>query len=362
MAKPTAARKPAATRQSNIELLRILAMLGVVILHYNSGGGFDSVAMGSAAGFLLYGLEGFFICAVNLFVLITGYFSCTSQKRSLGKLLSLVFQVMVFQELSYAVSLLEGAAFSWRTVLTSLIPNNYFVSLYCALYLLSPYINLLLHRLSQKQLSRLVILCICLFSLWPVITESMDALMWEEFYGVSTISLSGSGKGYSIVNFVLMYLIGAYLRLTDLSIKKRYSSALFVLTGLVLSVWGYGTDITGMARAYCNPLVIAQAVTAFLFFKQLQVRSGIINALAGSAFTCFLLHPMLLKYFHISQAVQRPVLQVGLHVLFTASCIYLLSWPVYALYRSITAPLFSLFDRVGAKRFAELPGFDPQDT
>lgn len=61
-------------RDSNIELLRIFAILGVIVLHYNNwsmGGGFSYVASGSLNSRVLWSLEGLFICAVNLFVLIT---------------------------------------------------------------------------------------------------------------------------------------------------------------------------------------------------------------------------------------------------------------------------------------------------
>ena len=64
-------------RQSNIELLRIFLMLGVIILHYNGVG-----ALYSAHGInylIVIGLESLCICAVDLFMLISGYFSARLQ-------------------------------------------------------------------------------------------------------------------------------------------------------------------------------------------------------------------------------------------------------------------------------------------
>lgn len=242
------------SRQSNVELLRILAMLGVVILHYNSiGGGFANVPPGGGTMWLLYGLEGLFICCVNLFVLITGYFSCTQKKCRPGKALELVVQVVVFQEIAYGISLLRGEAFSLRDLVMSLVPNNYFVSLYIAVYLLSPFLNLLMSKLSRQGMTRLLGLCLLIFSLFPTVTEAADALLRENFPGLSPISLKGSISGYSVVNFTMMYLLGAYLRLQDIRVKKRYSvGALVLLTG-ILTLWGYFDSADGMAWAYCNP-------------------------------------------------------------------------------------------------------------
>ena len=64
-------------RQSNIELLRIISMLGIIVLHYNNsdmGGGFlHAVGLNR---FILMFLESIFICGVNLYILISGYFFC----------------------------------------------------------------------------------------------------------------------------------------------------------------------------------------------------------------------------------------------------------------------------------------------
>ena len=57
------------TRNSNIELLRILTMLGVVLLHYNGMEAFAAVAEGSVNQYILLLLESVCIGAVNLFIL-----------------------------------------------------------------------------------------------------------------------------------------------------------------------------------------------------------------------------------------------------------------------------------------------------
>ncbi len=331
------ARSKTDSRQSNVELLRILAMLGVVVLHYNSiGGGFKNVPAGGASMWLLYGLEGLFICAVNLFVLITGFFSCTQTRNRPGKALELLLQVAVFQLLAYGIDLYQGAAFSLRTLVMKLVPNNYFVSLYVAVFLLSPYINLLLEKLSRKGLIRLLVVCVALFSVFPTVTEAADALLREDFPGLSPISLDGSISGYSVVNFMLMYLIGASLRLLDIRVKKRWTVLTFGAVVLILTLWGYYDNTTGMARAYCNPLVIAEAVAVFLLFRELKFHSRLVNVLAPASFTCFLLHSSLLEFFRIPTAVRQPVLQVLAHVLFTAITIYLVSWPAHMVYGAIT--------------------------
>ena len=79
-------------RESNIDCLRIISMLMVVCLHFFSHGGLNSALKPSlnwAAGNLL--LAACFV-AVNCFVIISGYYLCTSQFK-LKKLANIWLQV-----------------------------------------------------------------------------------------------------------------------------------------------------------------------------------------------------------------------------------------------------------------------------
>ena len=141
-------------RQSNIELLRILLIIGVIILHYNNktmGGGFEYVKYGSINFYILYILESVFICAVNLFMLISGYFMINSMKRSLWKPIELFVQVIIFSLGLYVLKIIVNADdFSVKSLVGRFIPSNYFVVLYCTVYIISPYINKLMLSLDKK--------------------------------------------------------------------------------------------------------------------------------------------------------------------------------------------------------------------
>lgn len=65
------------TRQSNIELCRLASILLVMLVHTTH----QSLGNDMALGALM--LEGFSIIGVNVFILITGYFSATPKKTSL---------------------------------------------------------------------------------------------------------------------------------------------------------------------------------------------------------------------------------------------------------------------------------------
>ena len=140
-------------------------MMGVIILHYNNetiGGGLLYVTNNSLNYYILMVLESLCICAVDLFMLISGYFSYMGKKTTLYKPIALIAQVIIF---SFCWNLLTGLikeTLTIKSILSSLVPANYFVILYITVYLLSPYLNLLYERITKK----FIVLLFILFSLY----------------------------------------------------------------------------------------------------------------------------------------------------------------------------------------------------
>ena len=102
-------------RQSNIELLRILVMLGVVVLHMNLYG-LKMATEFSGKFIFMHFTESLFICAVNVFVLITGYYSYKINKISVRKIIELIVEVILVKETLYiAYSILQRTPISLQT-------------------------------------------------------------------------------------------------------------------------------------------------------------------------------------------------------------------------------------------------------
>ena len=82
-------------RDTNIELLRIIIMIGVVILHVNNaamGGLFNIISENKFYFLTTRVIESFCVCAVNVFVIISGYYLTKSNKRNIFKILELIFE------------------------------------------------------------------------------------------------------------------------------------------------------------------------------------------------------------------------------------------------------------------------------
>lgn len=354
-----------ASRQSNIELLRIIAACGVIILHYNNpniGGGFKAVADGSINQAVMTFFESLSICAVNLYVLISGYFMRGSTKRDFLKPVELLVQLVVF-ELAFCLikELPKGNGLDFKTVLGYFTPSYWFVFVYIALYLISPYINLVWSHLGDGGKKTLLLILIGLFSVYSIIPDIVQYYYQDDIYGASTIGLFGSQAGYTIVNFVLVYLIGCYLKDREEKGKKTGTGKLaFLLLLTVAAIFGLTyleKAITGRsifettAYNYEHPLVIIEAVLVFLIFRNINIGSNkVINKLAVASFPAYLIHMNLLEYCAIDHYVQENPALLTAHILGSTIVMYLISFVLFLIYDLVTKPLFVVIAKHWNKR------------
>lgn len=191
-------------RQSNIELLRIILILMVIILHYfntEMGGALGHTAPGSLNYYIEHLMESLCIVAVNGFVLITGYFSYKKNNIKVSKVINLIL-IMIFWGLLLSlltVFVLRPENIINKQVIKDIVEsatNQWFVIIYCILYLLIPFLNKIINNISQDSYKALLVIGLIFFYIWP------------SFYTKITVS----DGGYGIINFVYLYFIGAYIK------------------------------------------------------------------------------------------------------------------------------------------------------
>lgn len=331
-------------RKSNIELLRILAILGVIVLHYNNakiGGGMAFVDKGSLNYYILYFLESIFVCAVDLFVLISGYFLANTNRRDAWKVIELITQVILFSIAIYLLRVLIGnTAFSLKGIFACLIPNNYFVVLYSVVFLVSPFINKLMSSLKDNELRCFMIIILVLFSVYPTLVDIFGQITGRQWNGLSPIGMYGSQWGYTIVQFMLMYCIGAYLSLKGTDGYSLDKSLIIFFTCVILTLVFSQID-ENCAYEYCNPIVISMAVSIFVVF--IKINLGYvkwINKLSKGTFSVFLLHGLFLSHIGIKNYVTGNIFFMIGHIVISSVGIYLICWFIYLLYALVTTPIF----------------------
>ena len=321
----------AKTRNSNIELLRIIAMCGVIALHYNYGRAFNYVDIRSVNGVFLLFNESVFACCVNVFFIISGYFSWKRTSFEVIKAFDLIIEVLIIRIPFRVIIAAYYGILTKKYFALSLIPLNYYAILFISVMLVSPFVNIAVQKLEISKFRNLLIISLILFAVIPYAIDCIKLTTSLDFGDVSTLARDGSSYGYSFINFLLMYLIGAYIgKSNHCRFKKSYVIVLIMLW-IALVILGYiaiTKDIyINLAYSYCSPLVIATAILSFLAFKDLRINpSKFINKLASGSFTVYLTHGYILDYLHIEKFANANIFILFGHLMFSIVVLWIIGF------------------------------------
>ncbi len=304
-----------APRQSNIELLRILSMMAVILVHLDGAsvglptpGAFGDI---TAADVWRIIVESITIIGVNCFTLISGYFGIRARISGFLKFtLMCMFYAVIIYSCKFLVCpdrcSLTGWIESWMVFTHT---DLWYVPAYMLLYLLSPMLNSATDTLSYRN-----------FTLW--LGLFVAANIWAGWLWGGNFNPSG----YTPVQLVMMYLVGRWLRVTlDRTSQpedriRRWSASGYVLSvGLtaLLAVWMEPARV----YAYNSPWVILSSVSAFVFFTTLKLTSAKINALARGAFAANLIHKNPIVWGGAIRPLAIGIWQQGSLLVYTAFCL-----------------------------------------
>lgn len=218
------------SRNVSFELLRIIAMCMIIALHYLSKGEV-LVPLASADGMngaavIAWIVEALCLPAVNVYVLISGYFGVRS--RFCVTKVARLWGLAVFY--SVAITLLLGLTgnlsdthgaltfadmtiYDWMNVVFPVVTEEYwFITAYIILYVLMPFLNAGIEKLERKDYRNILILLLVIFS----ISKS-----------VLPMQLPIDKKGYDVLWFVCLYLLGGYFGKYGCRLfEKRYRTVL----------------------------------------------------------------------------------------------------------------------------------------
>ena len=268
-------------RKSNIEILRILAMLFVIGLHFwgfNEAGVYFSENNSINENIYILS-ESFMICGVNLFVLISGWFLTATTKIKVRKIINLFLEVAIWGAIGFVLSIIFfDKVFNIKELIKTMFPvitgGRWFVKAYIIYIVFLPFINLAVNRMNKKSHKLLLIIMLFFFSIWPSFIPIPPVL---------------DDYGYGFTHFILLYILISYIKLH----VENYPSKLMCLSGYILSslivAKSYKLGI-GMAWGYNYFFVILAAIFLFLLFIQFDFYNKWVNLLASCAFGVFLIH------------------------------------------------------------------------
>lgn len=214
-------------RMANLEVLRCVAMMMVVVLHYLGKGGLlpGLTAPLSAQDTAAWLLEAFCIVAVNVYMMISGYFLCESSFK-FSRLLQLWLQVWIYSVvigvLAVATGIVPAQEISTHYYLTLLFPvtmgHYWFLTAYVFLYVLLPLLGEGLRRMTKQQFQVALVLLFTTFCLLK---------------SVLPFRLEEDSKGYDCIWYLCVFCVAAYIRRFGIPFLQKKSHALILyLTGV----------------------------------------------------------------------------------------------------------------------------------
>lgn len=286
-------------RNIAFDIARIVAMFLIVSTHFLGHGGFIDHMVGAnfVFGRILYSL---FSPSVNVFVLISAYFTCRSTKLNWRKLIKLYAQVWTYSvALFIAFIIVNGKeSFSVQWLLSSLFPvvsgKYWFFSAYIFMMLASPFLNVIIGNIDKKTH-----FAICIFAI-------VAGILSSDVHIVPQLSLE---EGFSVAWFILLYFIGAFIRKYDVKVPKKWIF-IPILVYVATFIAGYFLN-----SSHASIIRTAPAVIILLALKDIKMQSGaaakFVVSLASKMFGVYLIHDsnemrsyMYENIFHCSEYYQ----------------------------------------------------------
>lgn len=288
-------------RNSNIELLRILCIINIILHHSFYHSDFSNVTLQNFNYLILYLIEVLGTISNDIFILITGYYVVNS-KVKLRNIIKLVLESIFY---SYAIMIIYtiiNGKVDANIIINSLTPimhnSNWFITCYILLYISIPFINILIQNLNKKQYSYMLFIAITIFSILP----SLGLL--NQYYS-------------SYIWFIIVYLIGAYIKKYDCKELYLKNDLLFVFSSISLAiilivkkVWNVGLIINIDNN---NFIMFILGLSIFVEFINRKIfYNKYINYISSSVLGIYLIHdnfiirPIIWRKTNLKAYIDKP--------------------------------------------------------
>lgn len=276
------------SRDSNMELYRIVCMMLVVLFHVcgviditNDNLSPDDRSIGVLPTQLITSAT--FVC-VDVFVLLSGWYGI---KAKLSKIIAFIYQVLFYSIISYILFILfcPDLTFSLNMLFYIFFFENYwFIPAYMILFVISPILNKFIDNSSHHEFKYVLI----------------AAFLLQCIYGWLIPKEHGFLEGCSPFSFMLLYLLAAYARKYPIRLKNLSKKSLFILYFLAISINAlvayFGKIKSNQAvidtvYQFSSPIIIFASLCLLLIFSKIKLRHNtFINWVAASSFAVFLIH------------------------------------------------------------------------
>ena len=296
-------------RNNGVDLLRILAMCGIIGLHIlNNGGILENLNSNSFRYYIVLLFTCLCYTSVNIFGIITGWLYSERKNIKNARIIELwsivLFYCLVITSAFYIFNFYNIRKSGITEVIKNYFPvldgRYWYIVCYTFLFFVIPYINTFINSLSKEKFERFLIIIFILLSILPNLCFLVD------FFKIN--------NGYSPFWLIYLYMIGAYIKkyinaneIKNINTKIIVSLLLaFILNSLVKIVTnrilGHSVKEEWFIN-YISPFIISASIYIVIKFIGLTIKDyKAIRYLSSFAFAVYIIHSQILifKYIIIS--------------------------------------------------------------
>lgn len=311
-------------RNSNIEVLRIVAMSTIVLSHFMG----HAIHLTDTNHSLYQIINPFLSCGVNIFFLISGYFQI---KFSFKSLLKFIWMVMFFRivNLIFLYCITQGVTMMdmVKSILFPVSSSSYwFLKVYMGLIIISPIICAGFKSISERTLLNVSIV----FSVFT---------FYSCFIGKNMINPTG----FTLIQGLFCYTLGQIIYRKQSFINKipTFVSLIGAFVVLVLTVLIYKYFNFGAITNYNSPFCVFASILLFIGFLRFKFSNKYVNSIAGASVGVYMLQDgdfgFLFLYDWLNE-IWYSTLSLGNRIGIFASVfigLWLISWVVFPLYNKL---------------------------
>ncbi|MCI8485316.1 MAG: hypothetical protein HFH41_13410 [Lachnospiraceae bacterium] len=298
----------------------------------------------------LFGMWG--KAAINIFILISGYFMCVSELKvkQIGKI---YLETKFYMWIIFLIFLISGYEIAGKRRVFELLfglfqgIGNNFTASFLIFYIFVPFYNILINHISEHQYKCFVILLIFV----NVITETFffSNIFCEPLWYAS------------------LYFVAAYIRKHPLKWMNRNGVVLSLLIGAILLSYAsvilvdffgvkYGFTSTYYMVADSNKaLAFLVSIFVFLLFKNMEIRyNSIINHTAAATYGVLCIHAssdamrkfLWVDFFNVSGHYSCSLIHLILYSFSSVLCVFIVCSFIDMLrIQLIERPLFKFLEK-----------------
>lgn len=279
-------------RNTNIEILRIIACILIILSHYIVHSQIDIYKLPLSLNKYILEISTLGNLGTNIFILISGYYQVEDKTLNIKKLIKLYINVLFYSLGIYILTIiLKKEPFNIYNLIKYTAPittkTYWFASAYTILYIFHPYINTILNTQDKKTNQKFIITQILIFSLLRFITTS-------NYYA------------NELIEIIMIYTLGAYIKKYNPIPNNKTNKKILTLTItsllliiLILDILKLNLNYETFILTRTSPFILIISITLLnIFINKKPTYNKTINTISSTTFSIYLIseHPYIKKY------------------------------------------------------------------